>query len=252
MIRILENDEYVNVKKIYDEHILYFPIITSVVNQFQGGYILNKNELYLIVHKFGFSYILNSGRNTSKKDYFNFFEEAKIKLKDKVKVIRLYDPLSSLREINIVANISNRIKLFYEDDISYEQTNSYKFLKDTKFDDKDLFGLQLCSRFWNNCLSFLKNSYACLYIKNSEVEGICYSAAVSEQFAEIDIYVNTLSRGQNIGLNLVRMYIYNLKLENLVPLWDCYANNLASYNLAKRIGFKVKFEYDFYNIKVSE
>ena len=55
-------DLFNDVKSQYDNFIEYFPIITSVIEKKQDGYILKDKDTLIIVHKFGFAYIL--GKDT--------------------------------------------------------------------------------------------------------------------------------------------------------------------------------------------
>ncbi len=80
-------------------------------------------------------------------------------------------------------------------------------------------------------------------------EGICYAAACSGSFAEVDVFVTQEKRGSGIGRRLVDSFCHGLSIVNLHPLWDCYANNIASARLAEIAGFIEKFEYNFYNLE---
>ena len=113
-------------------------------------------------------------------------------------------------------------------------------------DFTNLFDLDLCSRYWNKCEDFKANSFGVI---DSKIEGICYSAAVSDKYTEIDVLVKEHSRGKQLGTKLVKYYIDNILKNRIVPLWDCYSNNEASLALALKNGFEKKFDYNYYNIE---
>lgn len=249
MIKLLPLEQFSNVENCFDDYIEYFPIIISVIYKVQDGYILYDENFYCIVHKFGFSYILSRNSYTTVALSISFLEQTIFTLKNKISVFRIYDPQNNLKHNSTKKNLSKRVKLLYNQEMINNELEGYKSVKEVGLCNEKLFDLQLCSRFWNNCKEFEKKSYAYIYENHNKIEGICYSAAVSKQYTEIDIFVHLKYRGQNIGTNLVNKYIHGVRIDNLIPLWDCYTNNTPSYKLAKSIGFKDIFEFDFYNIK---
>lgn len=241
-MKLLKPKDFISVHNMYDETIKYFPIITSVVQQKQQGYILIQNETYLIVHKFGFAYLLGNA-----DDIYNFIQTAKQFLLPHALKLRIYDPLTKLKnEPKFDINKSSRIKYIYSDKNSHSFKNlDISHVHELSIDYKSLFNLDLCSRFWSNCSDFKTKSFG---VVDKDLAGICYGAAVSDNFCEIDIYVSKSKRNKFVGTNLVKHFCKASTKNNTTPLWDCYTNNIASVKLAEKIGFKKLFEYEYYNI----
>lgn len=86
-MKLLEKSEYIKICSKFDNFIIYFPIILSVVDNKQDGYVFQKESTFIIVHKFGFCYILGEYC-----DYAELVDEISEKLKGLVPKLRLYDP----------------------------------------------------------------------------------------------------------------------------------------------------------------
>jgi GNAT superfamily N-acetyltransferase len=241
MIEQLRHNQFFKVKSIFDKKIEYFPIIISVIEKQQRGYILKKDETYIIIHKFGFAYIL--GKDI---DYVKFLNEVSIKLNEYVPIIRLYDPMNRLNNINKF-NKNERVKyIFPLDNIDLDKVHLYSV---ANFNHCDYFDLELESRFWDNCIDFRTKS---LGVVDSFFNGICYAAAITDLYAEVDIFVNDNARRKGIAEKLVKKFISECINNKIKPVWDCYTNNLPSVRLADKIGFNKLFVYNYYNIKGEE
>ncbi|MFA5455755.1 MAG: GNAT family N-acetyltransferase [Sulfurimonas sp.] len=242
-MQLLKPEQYASLHNKYDEKIEYFPIITSVIEQIQQGYIVIQNDTYMIVHKFGFSYILGDLRNTD-----NFIQNAKQFISPFVSKLRIYDPNAKLKsDEKLRIYKSTRLKYIYDKKAPHLLKSIDIFsIKKSAADFWSLFGLDLCSRYWNSCHDFKTKS---LGVVNKNGTGICYGAAVVKNFCELDIYVEQSKRNNKTGTNLTEHFCQNCLQNGITPLWDCYSNNLASAKLAQKIGFKKLFEYDYYNIE---
>lgn len=252
MINYLETEKYEDIKFLYDQYIKYFPIINSVVNKLQSGYILYDNDLYIIIHKFGFSYILSKNSNIQQEEYIRFINSVSLELQNKLTTLRIYDPMAKLQHSFFEKNVSLRVKFTHEKESKDYIEKNFNLISESNIDYTQFKGLDLCNRFWENCSDFEQYSDAVIYLEENSIKGICYSAAVGDNYTEIDIFIEENSRGKNIGTRLANKYVYMLKNKNLIPLWDCYKNNTSSYKLANKIGFKKQIEYNFYNIRISQ
>ncbi len=248
-MKLLKKAEYRKVTNYLDKYIHLYPIIISVVEGLQEGMIFENNTSFIIVHKFGFAYILNK-KNGSNVYYKELVSELLNNVASSVVKIRMFDPNNYLENDNYFEKfLSKRIKWklekVLEDDIYNEN-----FLQAEKINcDFPIFSeLDLFDRFWNNCHDFVSFSNAVIWKQKEVFKGICYSAAISDSFTEVDVFVDSSFRNEGIGAELVQKYSLLVFKSKRAPLWDCYSNNIASCKLAEKTGFKYLFEYNFYNI----
>lgn len=240
-MKFLKNSEFLTIKSIYDERIKYFPIITSVVEQLQQGYILKKEGTYLIVHNFGFAYLL--GNNI---DYINFLNQAIEKLKSFIPKLRLYDPMNRLNNTyNHDFQKSTRVKYENLSNLTKKENNLF-LVNELNNDVYKSFELDLNNRYWSNCQEFKIKS---LGLVDKEMKGICYAAAISDGYAEIDIFVKEKYRLNGLAKKLVMCFKNECYSKKIIPVWDCYLNNIGSVKLAEKTNFNKLFEYNFYNIE---
>jgi GNAT superfamily N-acetyltransferase len=242
LIEQIKQSQFYELKTMYDEKIKYFPIITSVIEGLQKGYVFEKKGTYLIVHKFGFSYIL--GENI---DYINFLDEIKNEYHHLLSKIRLYDPMNRVKNsTDYKLNASRRIKYIYSSTCTKSQIEKTKSVSELINNDVNKsFDLELCTRFWSSCKDFKENS---LGVVDMNMSGICYAAAIANSFAEIDVFVNEKARKIGLGMNLVDKFILECLQRDIIPLWDCYKNNIPSTKLAQKVKFTELFEYNYFQL----
>lgn len=263
MIEILEKSEYSKYINFYDKYKYFFPLIASVLNGTQGGYILKLKSTSLssifIVHKFGFCQFLKITEDDFLNELIQSIENKSIKKLININKLRVYyseidfaNKLHELKYLSIQTGKRTRLDLNSQYFARYEDNIAKNFVFDvlnlsnlSKINSK--LNIDLDSRFWDDANTCIKHSNA-IVLKEASTNkhiGICYSAAVSNRFSEIDIFIHPEFRGKNYSLILLSKYLKNQKQNGLNSLWDCYSNNLPSLNLALRIGFEIKYEYDF-------
>lgn len=238
-MRILDQKEYVHLGALYDEKIEFFPIITAVVEQAQEGYVFEDKETYLILHKFGFGYFLGS-----QCDYKRFLTEAYTQMLKQLPIFRIYDPNDILH--TYFPKSSKRLKF----ERTHKRFDNLKLLDSwnreyTDYASLQFYELDLFNRFWRDEDEFREHSMAVL---DNNLSGICYAAAIGANRAEIDVFVRASRRKSGVASQLVLQFINKCSSRNILPVWDCYANNAASVKLARKAGFTQIFEYNFYNI----
>jgi hypothetical protein len=235
-----------------DDFINYFPLVTSVVDKIQKGYILEHEGSFIIVNNFGFAYILGNP-----VDLLLLIKELKVKLKLLVQKLRIYDPNNLLGCYETFLPFkARRKKLILDVDKFKTSQNSNDNCIDIRnvydncgldysyFSDLDLF-----HRYWKNKSDFEKNSLGVLNVREN---GICYAASVNKKLAEVDIFVDSKSRNKGIGSNLVNHFSSNTMQHGITPLWDCYGNNLSSLKLALKNMFIPLFDYEYYNLDLDK
>ena len=114
------------------------------------------------------------------------------------------------------------------------------------------FSIDLDNRFWACEEDFLREGFGfAVKSKNSgDFLSLCYSAAVSNNIAEIDIVTGNNFKNKGYAQLVANLFINHCHKLNILPNWDCYTNNLPSYKLAKKLGFIDSFKYDLFTINL--
>ena len=236
----ISRNEFAVLQQKFDGNIAHFPIILSVLEGSQDGFILREKYTFIIVHKFGFSFILGEDC-----DYILFLEKAKNKLKFKVPTLRIYDPDDRLGNTNLAG--VERVKLEGQKNTS-EVDKSILGLTSVENFNGDFcsnFDLDLFSRFWRNEYEFRTFS---LGVTTKDIQGICYATSVANRRAEVDVFVEADSRAVGLATGLVLLFKHNCEQSGVIPVWDCYSNNIPSVKLAGKTGFDKLFKYNFYTL----
>jgi hypothetical protein len=253
-MNFLSPNDFHHVQLDNDDFIGYFPLVTSVVDKIQKGYVLEHEGSFIIVNNFGFAYILGNPI-----DLPHLIRELKAKLKLLAPKLRIYDPNNLLgRYENFLPFQAHRKKLIL--DVEQFQTSQSKNSSNNCADIQNVYDncgldyshfsdLDLFHRYWIDKHDFEKNSSGVL---NVRYHGICYAASVNKRLAEIDIFVDSKSRNKGIGSNLVNHFSSNTLQHGITPLWDCYSNNLSSLTLALKNMFIPLFDYEYYNLDLNK
>lgn len=267
MIYLLPKKQYSKVLSSYKEQKYFFPIIGAVLENTEHGYVLvNSLEDYtsvFVIHKFGFSQYIEIDKKND-----NFLEELIYSIFDKNKFLKelgipkiriyysgsiftnkikntdnnLYETTKRTR-LNISKKINKLDEL--DNEFTFERLSNKNILKV----DKEL-NLNLCNRFWNNCDDVIEKSCANIMLKKDEIVGICYFAAISNHFGEVDVLIKDVYRGKNYSYYLLNNFLMKLQDTEEKALWDCYSNNLGSMKLAMNSYFDIQYEYDFFIVNL--
>lgn len=248
-----------------------FSIIAAVLDGSQQGIVLSNDSLqpthFFVIHQFGFC-----------QEFFTDFDEhffktiQKLILERKYKKLRCYAPsdvMSSFLRTLYFASESERMKLYFKNNtvrnkcvsdgsqpglLKQADTENTCLLAPTieAINTKNLmqfdFGLNLIGRYWRDANDFLNKAIAFGAFYHGVPAGVCYSAALGLQQAEIDILVAKQYTRNYVGFRLGSTFIDKCINLKLVPSWDCYSNNAPSIKLAFKLGFDEQYRYRFYNI----
>lgn len=231
---------------------LTFPIIQSVLNKTQIGELYNLGEdVSFIKHKSGFCYITNYKTSVNQNLLSIILEETY------PKYTHIYDASEDL--VNFISakkdcfntKIRNRIVLQHNGQIKLLDfdTSIVQIVNVSDIENESLeqFPLELFSRYWNGKDDFVLNSMGVIVLYNQEPASICYSAA-NDHRAEVDIYTFEQYRGKNLAKIAASAFIMKCKINNIIPNWDCFADNIASVKIAQSLGFKITDEYTLLSI----
>lgn len=231
-----------------------FPVIRSVVEGTQGGsvYIVDGNEF--VMHKSGFGRCDESidprrlldfvGGEQAIPAYFHLFTPSD-GLVDRVQ----HDDRFGFK-------LRRRVRLRHRADSmaspGADQSPSRVTLEtigDENFDSLEIFGLDLTSRFWRSKADFLGHSYGVLARDDAgNPASLCYASSIADGRAEIDIATVSTSRGQGLGTIVGRRFIELSVERGLEAIWDCFLDNTASLQTARRLGFSAVREYSFLSV----
>ncbi len=110
-----------------------------------------------------------------------------------------------------------------------------------------LFGV--IGRFWRNSSDFVQNAYAVVGLYRGHPASICYAAAEANRCVEIDVLTLPEYRTLGIGKFVVQRFVKRCFERSVLPLWDCFANNVGSMQLCRSIGFRApRPPYPFFTI----
>jgi RimJ/RimL family protein N-acetyltransferase len=239
----------------YKKSKFFFPLIGAVLEGKQSGNVYVDNEKYpetiLVVHKFLFAQIISE--NPTKEVWekvCSVIDSGTDFNGDDYNKIRFYcandgfiDYLNKINKYN--CQVGERARFFPSENWVFEKINDSVI----EIEDVDLINeqhhLDLGNRFWNSNRDFLQNSNP-FYVKDLNIiKSVCYAAAVSDNKAEIDVATHDNYRKMGYAKEAVKGFVETCGKNNIVPLWDCYVNNIPSMNTAKSIGFKEHFRYQF-------
>ncbi len=85
---------------------------------------------------------------------------------------------------------------------------------------------------------FVNHSHAMILYTGLVPAAICYAAALSNNYAEIDIITHADFRQKGYGKLIATIFMAECYKKGISSLWDCFTNNAGSMNLCKSLGFK--------------
>jgi len=248
-------------KKHYKGCLHRFPIIAGVIDERQKGFVFVDDQhnpgVFFVVHSFGFCQCVVIRENSGWEQKVIRFIYSGI-LAESVSKLRLYAVSKSLSLLldKESASRSDRIKWKF----SKTKVSESKLLRGfsvSEIDQDDLpsidefLDVNLSSRFWSSGKDYLQHGVGVVCKEEAgRVVGVCYSASISGESAEIDIMTSQDFRGQGIAKTVAEEFLRICLMKNISPEWDCYANNIPSVQLASSLGFEKFFTYRFYIVEL--
>jgi GNAT superfamily N-acetyltransferase len=260
MLSRLKEHRYAEIKDAHRELILSYPLINGVMSGVQTGFVYadDSGRSIFICTKSGFSLFSTSETDASiNRNFFAFLKDNR----DIPKYLHLYDPPRPFREF-LEANwdqfkVRERVQFRnFRQDKTYHfrdllpagfQTNK---MQEVPFEDLErCFNLDFGRRYWDSREEFLSKAIgACILDKHHQPAAICYSACVVEGIAEMDTLVLPEYRGRGF-MRIVSEPFFNLAIERgVVPHWDTFISNSASYIMAQKFELKRIRDYDLLSL----
>ena len=257
----LHKQQYSKVFSLYKENGYFFPLIGAVLEGKQNGVVYCDKEhdanAFYVEHRFGFAQVFGAITDAFMCELFKYLFEEKKFLPQK---IRLYDSCFSGESVDVTSFIE-REPFISSATLSYRQrffSTSLPLVGKNKFDIQpatleNMKDIEKCfsvtTRFWSNEEDFLRFANAMVLFENDKPASICYAAAVSNNFAEIDIMTLAEYQHQGYAKAVAISFMQACHDKKISPLWDCFTNNAGSMHLCKSLGFQAKSEpYQFLTI----
>lgn len=233
----------------------FFPLIGAVLEGKQIGSVyvdkLINPKIVLVVHKFRFAQIISEdSTNAIWNMVCKVIDNEKDHKGNTFNKIRFYcaNPdfikyLSTVNKYNL--QLGERVRFLPNEYLKIESVENFQLSKNDIELLNEQHQIQTGSRFWNNNEDFFRNSYSYCVKEGNIIKSICYAAAVSNNKAEIDVATHIRFRKKGFAKKAVLGFLKLCSTRGIVPLWDCYENNIASVKTAISIGFKKYFSYHF-------
>ena len=233
----------------------FFPLIGAVLERKQMGSVyvdkVINPKIVLVVHKFRFAQIISENSSNEVWSMIcNVIDNQKDYKGNNFNKIRFYcanpDFISYVGNLNKYNfQVGERFRFLSNEHLEIDGVEDFQLSKnDVELLNKQ-YQIQTGSRFWNNNEDFLRNSYSYCVKEGNIIKSICYAAAVSNNKAEIDVATHIRFRKKGFAKEAVLGFLKLCSSRGIVPLWDCYENNIASVQTAISIGFKKYFSYHF-------
>jgi hypothetical protein len=259
MLSRIQQNEYPAIKERHRGRISQYPLINAVVSAIQDGFVYAdpSGNTFFISTKAGFS-LFGSLRPAPnfERELFDFLKGAPAI----PGYLHIYSP-SRLFQDHVAANwdkykIRPRAQFHYLGDGC--ATNErllpphYRIatIQEVGFAQlEEVFKLDFGNRYWNSTADFLTHAIgACILNEKGEPAAICYSACVVDGYAEMDTLVMPEYRGKSF-MKIVSEPFFNLAVRNkLIPHWDTFISNAASYRAAQRFQLQLVQEYDLLSL----
>lgn len=254
-LAIIGYSEYQWIQDIYKQSAtIKFPIIQAVLAKQQEGNVFSDEDrnFFFVIHKFGFCQSFQRANNLEQsiKNYQfiaepHFYQDRKLRWYNPDDICLEYFTNSALTNAQLSERTQMRMKV---DEKDYCESSFYLKPITAELIEQGIFDLDIGNRFWNSTQDFLDFGIGVAAFDGDKCIGVCYSATLVENVAEIDIFVEAKYRKSGIGKDLVRFFVRQCQSKGIIANWDCFTNNISSFSLAKSAGFCSEHTYVFLTI----
>lgn len=233
-----------------------FPLINAVLSGKQEGRIfeLSGSDTVFIQHKSSFSW-LQANELIDVKMVLDFFLQEKKLLP----YFHIYNPPGGLideikSDARFGIKLRKRIQLSYLKDTVDKSVNlptgfSAVEINESNFDQLDVFGLNLATKFWRSKEDFLKHGYGVVIASASgKPASVCYTSCIANAVAEIDIASLPEFQGKGLAKYAALKFIDMSIKKEIQANWDCFEDNISSLKTAQSLGFQKIGSYNFLSV----
>lgn len=236
---------------------------------------------FYIVHPYGMSLLFGHSENMAFNEALSDYLTNRGGMRDKIEWLQVFpaDPWNKKLELILGENLikknslmdfstendthgsvieNTRVNFVFDLD-KYKKIKrqltynaSYKLVRIDEMIYEKSEGCVVPKYFWNNARQFLENGIGfCLLCDVNGLDiiaSIAYSSFIVGEKLEIGVETKVEFRGRNFAL-IVCLCLINYCLENgFEPVWACRLENVASYKLAQRLGFKPEKYLSYYKL----
>jgi RimJ/RimL family protein N-acetyltransferase len=101
--------------------------------------------------------------------------------------------------------------------------------------------------FWGSEGAFLRAGLGYVLVCGEEIASLCCSGFVSGNTHAIDVETEASHRRKGYAMTVAQAFITECVERNLQPYWDCMAENVASAQLAEKLGLAKSHTYALYS-----
>lgn len=254
--------EFERVLPLYRSAGTSFPLISAVIQNKQRGQVFADDGQHpraaVVVTDFGFMFLIGTGSESFDDEFAKLFATSATL---KPSYLLWYSPPAPWQDrLNAVPNLGRR-----RDRVRLGLHSIPAGLMDAPvltpsgFELQDLsaqisytekFGIDLVLRFWASTAKFLQDGFGVCLVKDNEILSLCYTAAVVDATAEVDVATNPDYRQRGFAAAVTRAFIQQSLRRGITPLWDCFDYDIASLRLAHSAGFTASYHYPLYSFNV--
>jgi hypothetical protein len=256
----LDRENYNIAYKLYQTNDIYFPLIAAVLLDYQDGSVYvdaypSPSQVY-VEHAFGFAQIFGKTVERFEEELERYMLIDKRFVPNKIRLFAKYVPgFLVLPRQEAELSCRQRFKLPCEHPVIKQQIESETLghVKSCSVTTENISmidaAFQVVNRFWRCTDDFIEKSNAVVVFYKGEPASICYAAALTDSFAEIDVLTLPTQRNLGLGRFAVIDFINKCSNQSLHPTWDCFTNNSGSMMLCKSVGFiPASDPYHFFTI----
>ncbi|MCL2591857.1 MAG: GNAT family N-acetyltransferase [Defluviitaleaceae bacterium] len=262
MIQLNEN-QYELLLRLLEEINFNTLFIRSVIAGHVEGKIyvdyLHCPKSFYAISKCGLSLLFGNPNNEQfNNSLFNYFTQ-KNELRIKDEWLQAY-PCEWYPLIEKVVSVG-KANRYSRLNFSFDKNEFYKNNADLYFDEYTIIpttaemfssikGTVSPSEFWCDEHQFLKTSTSFIIVIDGEPASTAFASYRHDNILEIGIETDEKYRGRGLAQIVCSRLIKYCIENNLEPMWSCRLENVASTNLAKRLGFKETMRLPYYHIPV--
>lgn len=241
-----------------------FPLISAVIQNRQRGQVfvddLSGPHSAAVVSDFGFAMLLGDPHNDAFRTLLLKLMRESSALKPKH--VRWYNPPPRLQKDLLSLHGAGvrprtRVRLEHRSDARLAGQPDLELdgfeLRDLTSDlipAVDSLGLNIGSRFWSSAADFLETGTGVCLVRNGQVASLCYSAALVDSLAEVDVATDPAFRRRGFAAAVTHGFTQRCAASRIVPMWDCFDYNTGSLQLARSSGFVEIDRYSFLSFDV--
>ena len=109
------------------------------------------------------------------------------------------------------------------------------------------FLLSKLDHFWGSAKAFLKHGLGYVVVCGEEIVSLCCSGFVAGNVHAIDIETEASYRRKGYAEAVAKAFIAECVDRHFQPYWDCMAENVASVQLAEKLGLTKSHAYTLYS-----